>query len=93
MCVSQYGADGSQKAMKIAGSLGMTTSEYVYLIPWMLQSQQNLDPWVADDVNHTNDEEEFRSVLIVSMKPPPVTWHGMRYIGLGYINYYIPSTV
>lgn len=60
--------DDSYKVLKIATGLGMTTSEYVYLIPRISENLNNPDePWISDDgTKHTDAKEGFRSVLIVS---------------------------
>ncbi len=68
VCLSEFGSDNSQNAMKIAGTLGMTTGDYVYLIPWVIQSGSVLDPWISTDAAHVNAKEEFRSVLTVRTK-------------------------
>lgn len=67
LCVGVNGFDNSQKTMKIAGLLGMTTSDYVFLLPWVVQALKNREPWISNDNKHVVAKEEFRSVLIVSI--------------------------
>lgn len=60
-----YGYYGSHNVLKIAGSLGMTTNEYVFLLPWVIRNF-NQDVWVSPDDQHLDLKKEFQSVLIVS---------------------------
>lgn len=66
LCVGENGIDGSQKVLKIANNLGMTTSEYIYLIPSLIQNFETSQPWISSNTDTISARDEFEYVLIVS---------------------------
>lgn len=69
ICLGATGLEGSRDVLLEAYRQNMTSSDYVYIIPWGLKSNFSVvDPWLGDPATDEIAREAFNSAIIVCIQ-------------------------